>query len=239
MSSEEFYGRPLSPGVESLDFDVCEVCLRRSPEWLEVQYENNVPVVRFTCDECHQEYISRDTTTKRNIARQATEDDNIEEAVRPGWVDEFIKEGADTGIISTLDEPSTLESSPITYAEAPQSFQEAPSEIPEEVEESHTQIAVWAPKFVQESLFGPNPEAWLEEQDAYSEDNLQITIATLGSMATNDVSSVKLSAIMCLSGVVRRKSSAKEDVLEKLKEYAADPDTTVADFAKQTMNQLN
>lgn len=237
MSSNDFYGRPLNPGTENLEFDVCEVCSRRSPQWLEIEYQDNVPIVRFACNECHQEYLNRDQNTRLNIARQITDNEEITETVRPGWVDEFIKDQSDTGVISTIDEPTSLGESSVTYAEAPESFQEAEIANDEPVEDQ-VQIAGWAAKFMQEALFGPNPEGWLESTGAYEDDNMKLTILTLGSFANHDVPSVKLSAVQCLAGAYRRQPSGKDDILGELAKYNADADETVSAFAQQTTSQI-
>lgn len=237
MSSNDFYGRPLSPGTENLEFDVCEICSRRSPQWLEIEYEDKIPIVRFACNECHEEYLARDINTKVNIARQINENEEITESVRPGWIDDFIKDQSDTGVISTIDEPSSPEENTITYAEAPESFQENEI-ISEEPSEEQVQIASWGAKFIQEALFGPNPESWLEETGAYDENNMALTIITLGSFANHDVPSVKLSAVQCLSGAYRRHAASKEVVLNELSKYSEDKDETVSAFAEQTSGQM-
>jgi len=244
MSADEFFGRPINESTSSLEFDICEICDRRSATWVEIKHQAGIPVVRFACQQCHQDFISKNQAADPEIARQIEDEEELAEATRPGWIDDFIKDQESTGAIQSID-PSTvdinaaqLEEPTMEFSEPPEEFEgESTTEL--EIEESQQQLAPWAPKFIQEALFGPNPEQWLEEQGGYTQSQHEITVRTLGSFADHKVTSVKLSAIQCLQGMTNRFAQLKEPVLDQLRKYETDADKTVADYASQTINQIS
>jgi len=241
MSEEEFFGRPLSGSTENIEFDLCEVCQRRSPTWLEINIEDQIPVIRFSCDDCHQNYINRQPV-KSEMTRQISDDEEKEDNVRPGWVDDFIKESSAT--IEAVDAAEKTNSedegqveSQMEFSEAPSSFQE-PSYQSEVQQPKSRRLANWAPKFIEQALFGSDPEGWLVSEGGYNDENIGLTIETLGSFANHDITSVKLTAIQCLQGAFNRNASRKTEITEQLSNYQHDKDPAVDEFATQTIAQM-
>jgi hypothetical protein len=239
MSADEFYGRPISRGFTSLEINLCEVCQRKSPNWLEAKFDAEIPVVRFTCDNCHEEAISSAGGLSEDFfARELGDQEELPEPARPAWVEEIIKEQKEAGSIETIGSVSANQSQDTRFSAAPESFTTEETPVYEEDDLAHRQVAGWAPKFIQEALFGPNPEGWLTDQGALEPDNIELTIKTLASFADHDMPSVKLSAIQCLNSASKKDASFREQVINAMKAYTEDSDEMVSDFAQQTMNNL-
>ncbi|MHA2169349.1 MAG: hypothetical protein ACXAB7_05590 [Candidatus Kariarchaeaceae archaeon] len=241
MSDDSFYGRPIPKGKGAISFDVCEVCQQRTPTWAETNYETDTTVIiRFTCDECHEREL--DPTRQNEEAyytRTASEDESPAEVTRPAWMEEFIEAQQESGAIESIGETEEIAQDAPDFSEPEKEFETENLEIEEEeVPEETAPLAHWSASFIQEALFGPNPEEWLENQGAFAPEALALTVTTLSSFASNQVSGVKLSAILCLAGVVRRDSSYKDQVLQVITSYSSDEDESVSQFAQQTLDQL-
>lgn len=241
MSEEGFYGRPLPEGFSSLEFELCEICQRKTPIWLETMFEKNTPIVRFTCNNCHEEVINKRQSNDPEFYTRQFSEDEISESGRPPWLDSFIKEQSESGSITTIDdvEKEVPTGKDEGFSKAPDSFTSVVEQ--EDEGESINQdkaLASWGPKFIQEALFGSNPEAWLEAQQAYKAENVDITIKTLTSFLDHDVSAVKLSAIQCLFGAYKRDNEIKNKIIKALNKYKLDEDDNVRDFAVQTIESI-
>ncbi len=237
MSDDLFYGRPLIKGKDSISFDVCEICQQKTANWLESKFENDAILVRFTCEECHNKGAEK-RPDEAFFARPVSEDETVPETTRPAWMEEFIQDQSQSGSIATIGD-AELEPDIPDPAERGDEYQaEEPEMVDEETTESISPQAEWSAAFVQEALFGPNPEEWLENQGAFKTDVLKLTLETLASFKTSQVSGVKLSAILCLAGLVRRDNSYKTQVIKELESFASDADESVSDFSKQTIDQL-
>jgi hypothetical protein len=166
------------------------------------------------------------------------EKEELPEPSRPAWVEEIIKEQKEAGSIETIGTISHTTSQDTEFSAAPESFTAEEELVFEEDEISGRQVAGWAPKFIQEALFGPNPEGWLADQRAFEPDNIELTIKTLASFVNHDMPSVKLSAIQCLNSASKRDNSLRDQVVKVMKAYTEDSNESVSDFAEQTMKSL-
>jgi hypothetical protein len=154
-------------------------------------------------------------------------------------MEEFIEAQQESGAIESIGETEEIAQDAPDFSEPEKEFETENLEIEEEeVPEETAPLAHWSASFIQEALFGPNPEEWLENQGAFAPEALALTVTTLSSFASNQVSGVKLSAILCLAGVVRRDSSYKDQVLQVITSYSSDEDESVSQFAQQTLDQL-
>ena len=244
MSSNEFFGRPIS-GSSNIEFqfDLCEICQRKSPNWLEIQYQDEIPLIRFTCNDCHETYITSVSPKNQENIREFDPDVEVVDTVRPGWVDEFLTESSsnletiETTPISETNITESDENVEIEFSEAPASF--SYSEDQQEYStDTPSRLAVWAPKFIEQALFGSNPEEWLYDQGGYKQEQVDLTLMTLGNFASNDISTVKLTAIQCLLELYNRDKTQKEKVLQQLVNFQIDTDLTVSEFASQTIQQI-
>lgn len=239
MSEEEFYGRPISRGFSSLAINLCEVCQRKSPTWLESKFDTEVPVVRFTCDDCHEDVISEAGGLSDDFfARELGDQEEFPEPSRPAWVNEIIKEQEEAGSIETIGTPDTKDAEGSEFSAAPDTFSATEETYLDNEDISERQVAIWAPKFIQEALFGPNPEAWLVAQGGLEQDAIDLTIKTLASFVDHDMPSVKLSAIQCLQSAAKQNASFRDKIESVIDAYIQDTDTTVSEFAQQTKNNL-
>lgn len=241
MSDDLFYGRPISNGLGALSFDLCEICQRKTPIWLESKFENDMPIVRFTCEECHEkESEQKKFNEDAFYTRPSSENEELPETTRPAWMNEFIDGQKQSGAIDTIGDITEIEPEIAEFSEPEEQYQaESDQEYVSDIDEEEViPQAHWSAGFIQEALFGPNPEEWLEKQGGYNSEALQLTISTLTAFSNNQVSGVKLSAILCLAGLVRRDSSSKNDVIGAIERFTNDEDESVGQFAKQTIDQL-
>lgn len=239
--SGEFFGRAVSGDLSFLDIDLCEVCNRKSPSWVEVKQEQNTMVIRVTCSDCHQEFIDTASVQREDLyTREMGSNEELTQSTRPGWVDDFIQEGQGTIEAINLEE-GNLATSEIAPSEAPSTFQEVePASVDdtEDPEAQEIQTAPWAAGFIQEALFGANPEQWLEDQGAYDESQIDVTLPNLANFSNHNVESVKLSAIQCLYGLYRRHQSTRDAVVEAIQTYQNMDEGMVKEFAEQTLGSI-
>lgn len=236
MSDDLFYGRPISKGIDALAFDVCEICQKKTPNWLESKFENDIAIVRFTCEECHdKEFKSKKINEDSFYSRTLGKDEEIPETTRPAWMEDFIEEQKQSGAIESIGDETEINQEIPEFSQPSEEYQ---SDISEEYSDISNNVTIplahWSAGFIQESLFGPNPEDWLEKQGGYNTEAIKLTISTLASFSENQVAGVKLSAILCLAGIVRRDSSFRDQVISAIERFDDDEDESVSQFAKQT-----
>ncbi len=249
MAEDEFFGRIINPGFNSQYFELCDVCEKRVPNWIESRQNQGVSEIRLTCDECHTDYITKleqipiaDTETEFEIYDEVpTEVEDITPVDRPAWMQEFIDEGVKEGIIETVSGSEEAEAHIESYQELDVESEdivedENLSEI--SIDEPSIQIATWSAGFVKEALFGLNPEEWLDQQNAFSAETVDLTIFTLSQMSINQVTNVKISAIHCLNTIKNRYPDKKDEIISSISNFTDDLDEMVSNYAQQTIDLL-
>ncbi len=229
--SDEFW-RPLDT---SMEFRFCEICgAEEEVNFLQSKEQDGIVLIRFVCRDCH--------TNRRVVVdavRQIGDTEEIDSGVREAWLDEFIKEQKESGSIQSIGEVA-VHTEDLSYTEAPEQ-EEVPEYFADEVEEDITLMATapWSAGFVQEALFGSDPEGWLKNQNAFNSDNLDVTIQTLIALSHNQTGAVKLSSIKCLGAAASTADSVqKEKIRNTLEELSNDQDEITAQLAQMTKQQL-
>lgn len=272
LSEEEFLGRIITPGFQSHYFDLCDVCEKQTANWIETNQTNNVSEIRVTCNECHDNYETQlskipkiDNDSEFEIYDEIPEEnEDITPVERPGWMQDFIDDAQEDGVIEKiggseeassnieiledLQESDTEDTSTQidTSSQNLEDLAEEPNneddsdQIEDLILNPDTQIvlASWSGEFVKEALFGQDPENWLDEQQAFDEENIEVTIHTLRKLSENQVSNVKITAIHCLNSVVRKHPETKLKVIESLNNFTDDIDEMVLNYAQETINSL-
>ncbi|MDH5400889.1 MAG: hypothetical protein OEZ01_08995 [Candidatus Heimdallarchaeota archaeon] len=221
--SDQFSGRMLSETEPSLKFSVCEVCNVNIPNWMESKFIDTIIYVRFTCDDCHQ----------MNIVVSHSDNPIIQEN-RDSWVEDFISEQRSSGKLTTIDTDIRIDHD---FSET--SIDEIVEDQIEEDQLNDHRVAIWSTKFIHESLFGADPVNWLDQQGAFAENEIDITIITLSNFYNNNVTNVKLSAIQCLLYLFKKSPIHKNLIINSIKLYVNDTDPLIKEFAEQTLNQLS
>ena len=229
--SEEFW-RPLDSDVE---FRFCEICGSEEVNFLQSKEENGVTLIRFLCRDCHN---------NRNVVvdsvRQIGDDEVIDGGIREAWLDEFIEEQKASGSLQSIGEVA-IHTEELSYAQAPEE-EEVPEYFADEIEEEdYTTMAVapWSAGFVQEALFGSDPEAWLNEQGAFQPENLDVTIQTLIGLSHNQTGAVKLTSIKCMGTAAQNANVEQIEKMKKvLKMHAEDQDELIAQVANSTLSSI-
>ncbi|MCE7734469.1 MAG: hypothetical protein GPJ54_06300 [Candidatus Heimdallarchaeota archaeon] len=273
MSEEDFLGRVIDPGFQSHYFDLCDVCGKQTANWIETTQTNNVSEIRVTCNDCHEEYLNRlnqtpeiDNEGEFELYDQVSEEnEDITPVERPEWMQDFIDEAQEDGIIEKIGGSEEA----VSNIEILEELTEE-SEIEDEttqidvlnqttndfieksnIENNSTQyedstqipddpivLASWSGEFVKEALFGQDPENWLDEHQAFVVENIESTIVTLAKLSENQVSNVKITAIHCLNSMVRRHPETKYNVIDSLKNFIDDIDEMVVNYAQETINSI-
>lgn len=248
MAEDEFFGRIINPGFNSQYFELCDVCEKRVPNWIESRQNQGVSEIRLTCDECHTDYTTKldqipesDTETEFEIYDEVpSEVEDITPVDRPAWMQEFIDEGVKEGIIETISGSEEAEAHIESYQELNENEEIIDNENLSEptIEDPSIQAATWSAGFVKEALFGLNPEEWLDQQNAFSLDTVDLTIFTLTQMSVNQVTNVKISAIHCLNTVCNRFPDKKDQIVKSIANFTEDLDEMVSNYAQQTIDLL-
>lgn len=208
MSDDIFYGRVINSGLNSFKIDVCEVCLQKSPIWVEIKgsAEENF-ALRLTCDDCHV-YFTDQIPEESNFSRQIKENENIDESVRPGWVDEFISNS------------QSIES------------------IEENEDEKKSNNTSWSKEFIDEALFGSDPVGFLKNNGLFTKENSTKTIEVLSGMVSSELSNVKLSVIQCLFEFYLTYKELKKIIEQSLNNFRNDSNEMVSQFATEIIEKL-
>ena len=74
-------------------------------------------------------------------------------------------------------------------------------------------LAPWTTEFIREALFGLNVEKWLDDRNLLSEDQIRLTITTLGSLFTSQIVNVKITAIQGFEYIHKKKNSFREEII--------------------------
>jgi len=229
--SEEFW-RPLASDVE---FRFCEICGSEEVNFLQSKEDNGVTLIRFLCRNCH--------TNRRVVVdavRQIGDEEVVDGGIREAWLDEFIEEQKASGSLQSIGEVA-VHTEELSYAQAPEE-EEVPEYFADEVdEEDYTTMAVapWSAGFVQEALFGIDPETWLNEQGAYKTENLDVTIQTLIGLSHNQTGAVKLTSIKCMSSAAQNANAKQKEKLKNaLKMHAEDQDELTAQVANSALSSI-
>lgn len=247
MSDGEFLGWLAPQGFNGFRFEICDICRKKPAVWVETYNSSQGTEIRVACDDCHRDFELRYVETQ-GISQQDGEDlaESEKTAERPDWMKEFIHEQEQSGSIEVIggdekiDEELENFKQNMTEEDLDDQVVGFDNQSSSDLEQRGAiNLASWSAEFIKEALFNPNPDDWLEKQGAYLDDNIDTTIDTLSQLSNNNVSSVKLSSIMCLSGVVKRFPNSKDNVYEKLSLFELDTDSIVSDFATQTKSQLN
>lgn len=246
MAEEEFFGRIINPGFNSHYFELCEICEKRAPNWIESRQDQSVSEIRLSCNECHNEYIAKldQVPITNNDAEfeiydeQPEEVENITPIERPAWMQEFIDEGTKDGAIENIGGSEDAVNNIDSYNKLDD------SEISVENEQSLNDVsdelsnipATWSAGFIKEALFGLNPEEWLDRQNSYSKDNIELTIFTLAGMSSNQVTNVKISAIHCLNAAITKFPEKKEKIIQSISRFIDDIDEIVSNYAQEMID---
>ena len=250
MSKEEFLGRVVNPGFQSHYFDLCDVCEKRTPNWLETNQTNNVHEISLTCNDCHDEYlIQLNQPTEIDSEKEFEKYDEIPEdneditpVERPAWMQDFIDDAKEIGVIETIGDSeeavSNLEILEDLKEDSDTEIISPEIDDPNQIPDDEIVLASWSALFIKEALFGQDPEKWLEEQQAFVEENVETTIVTLSKLSENQVTNVKITAIHCLSSVARRYTQLKPRVIDSLNNYIDDIDEMIVNYAQETINSI-
>lgn len=250
MSKKVFLGRVINSGYHFHYFDLCDICEKRPPNWLETNQVNNISETRVTCNECHAEYAeqpevtsSPDNDSEFELYDEIpSENEDVTPLERPSWMQDFIEEGKESGAIETVggseEASSNIEILGDLDESPPEEEFSSADIVSDQVSHNDLTLATWSGAFVKEALFGQDPENWLEGQQAFDEENIESTILTLSKLSENQVTNVKITAIHCLNSVVRRQPQTKSKVIESLNSFIDDIDEMVVNYANETINSL-
>lgn len=209
--SNDFYGRQLVPGFNSFQIDICEICLQKTPNWVEIKGTTDKEFeIRLTCNNCHTK-LEIDVDNEL-YERNYDETFETQSNVRSGWVDDFLAES--TGIENIdLDTQKNTD-----------------DEVPEKIN--------WIKGFIDEALFGSNPINWMEKRGLFKSEIVDETIHTLGELSTNDLPSVKLAAIQSLEAIYERHKDRKDKIHIQLQKFENDLNDVVVNFANEILKKV-
>ena len=171
MSRKEFLGRVINPGFQFHYFDLCDICEKRPPNWLESNQIGALSEIRVTCNECHSEYLERpDETSTIDKEKEfelydeiPSENEDITPVERPSWMQDFIDEGQESGAIETVGGSEEASSNIEILEDLEEPAQEQEIATPEVIEDQptdiHFELANWSAAFIKEALFGQDPES--------------------------------------------------------------------------------
>jgi hypothetical protein len=258
LSDEEFLGRVINSGLESYYFELCDICEKHPPNWIETNKVGNVSEIRVTCNECHSNFLDSLSQSDETVSEEEfeiydeipAENEDITPVERPAWMQDFIDEAEKSGAIETIggteeaesnieilgefDSESSSEDTLPTQANET----ELSNAVSSEGEEVQPQIAHWSGAFVKEALFGQDPVSWLEQQSAFGEENIDVTIFTLTKLSENQVTNVKITAIHCLNNIINKFSNKKDEIISALKNFTDDIDEMVSNYANETISSI-
>lgn len=234
ISDIDFRGYIAPQGFSSIKLETCDICKKNPPDWIETRGMGDLIEFRMSCESCHNEFLNKvdDMEVQKQIEdfsiydQLPPENEDATPAERPAWMEEFIEEGRASGNVQNLAEDTNKSDVP------------EENEISMEDSSASQPAATWTAGFVKEALFGSNPESWLEAQGGFEESQIDATIETLGSLFSNSVGSVKLSAILCLAGIAKRNSSKNKQVIEELNRFLEDSEETVQSYAKESISKI-
>jgi hypothetical protein len=259
LSDEEFLGRVINPGLQSYYFELCDVCEKRSPNWIETNQIGNVSEVRVSCNECHSDYLNKLGIPQESASEAEfeiynevpAENEDITPVERPAWMQDFIDEAEKDGAIETIggseEAASNIEilgdiddetPSTDTLSSEASTDQESIDILSTTEEGIQTLVAAWSGEFIKEALFGEDPVSWLDEQGAFNPENLNSTIYTLTKLSENQVTNVKISAIHCLNSIAGKNPNLKAEIISSLNNFTTDMDEMVSSYAQDTINSL-
>jgi hypothetical protein len=225
LAEENFFGRKIVDGKGSLQIDICEICLHKTPKWLETMGDSDTGyVVRFTCDDCHDEF-EKIQSVSDHILQEAGDQADFSEESRPSWVTDFIQEQENQGIVEKIgtSDPS-----------ANINFDRPESEII-----SGLNSDSWVTGFIQESIFGDNSVDWMETNGRFDSDVLPDTVSVLSSMISNEMIEVKRSALKCLEAILIRGYEPKKQIFQIFQLFVNDDHQDVIDLANQLITKFD
>lgn len=225
MSEENFFGRKIVDGKGALQIDICEICLHKTPKWLEtVGDANNGYVVRFTCDDCHEEF-EKVKSVSTHILQEVDDQVDFSDESRPSWVTDFIQEQENQGIVDKIGT-----SEPVTDY----NFEGSDSEIIAGLDGES-----WVTGFIQESIFGVDSVNWMETNGRFDSKVLSDTVSVLSSMISNEMIEVKRSALNCLEAILIRGYENKKQILQAFHLFVNDDHQDVIDLANQLITKFD
>ena len=206
-------------GKGSLQIDICEICLHKTPKWLESIGDSiNGYVVRFTCEDCHDEFENVKSTSN-HILQEADNQVDFSDEARPSWVTDFIEEQENEGIVDKIgaSEPS-----------ANINFDKPAEDIITGLDSES-----WVTGFIQESIFGTDSVNWMEVNGRFDSEILPETVMALSSMISNEMMEVKRSALRCLEAILIRGYEPKNQILQIFQLFVNDDHQDIIDLAYQ------
>jgi hypothetical protein len=228
--SEEFW----RPFEFEMELGSCDICGNDELRHMEAKNLSEQTVIRFLCDDC---WYKRGQSAPV-VTRQLGENEKVEETTRPAWMEKFIADSE--GNLQTIGQTDSdgVEDNEIGDQDLFEDSEEEDVIPADEKTSKRLSVAPWSAGFIQESLFGANPYAWLENQGALKEEQLQTTIKTLAALLNNQTGGVRLSAINCLGNIGKANNADKENIKALLNTLNDDEDELVKQMAESTINQL-
>lgn len=211
MSSDDFFGRTLRSGKSSFRFELCEICLQKSSNWIEIKgSKGDGYVIRITCDACHEDFDKEEINAEL-YSRQMEDGVEITEHSRPGWVDDFIKNS------------DNLQSIDLDTQEEMGSKKEKKN---------------WVKEFIDETLFGSDPVNWMEMNNLFKLEEVDENIDLLAALSLNELSSVKLSSLACLNAIFIRHRNLKEKIVKSIELFLSDENEVVLEYVNELLGRI-
>lgn len=212
MSSDDFFGRTIRSGKSSFRFELCEICLQKSSNWIEIMgTKSDGFVIRITCDACHEDFDKEDINQEL-YSRQMVDDVEITDHSRPGWVDDFINKS---------DNLQSIDINP-----------------QEDIETKEGKIN-WVKEFIDETLFGSDPVNWMDVNNLFKLEVVEENIDLLAALSLNELSSVKLSSLNCLNAIFIRHRNLKDKIVKSMELFLSDENEIILEYVKELLSNIN
>ncbi len=208
--SYDFFGRPINSGKNAYRIEICEICVQKSSEWIEViGNKEDGFIFRFSCSNCHSEF-NKIPVKEELYSREIKSEDSITKSIRDGWIDDFIKNGTES----------------------------ENNEYSNNTEKSKNEDN-WVKDFIDEALFGSDPVNWMESRNLFDGKNIISVINSLGQLSLNELSSVKLASIRCLNIIYTKNNNLKNEIILQLDKFSNDINEIVVNFCNEVIAAIS